>query len=189
MEFAFNRRLRADDSSEGFLQEEFFYYELPPPGPERGRPGDLFPRLGSVGMLNDYQRRGLSITLRIVEESLEHIEQTLKNDGYSGVLYEIRYDITKEIRKEISNRIPLAIAEIEKITETFHLEKQIGWASNEAYGKLPYCWEILENARAKRLKRYGDISMGLVQELDPHLDAIIKILGEMERILFTVRKL
>lgn len=141
------------------------------------------------GMLNDSQRRGLSITLRNVEESLEHIGRILKNDGYSGVLYETRYDITKEIRKEISNRIPLAIAEIEKIAEIFHFEVEIGWASNAAYSKLPYCWEILENARAKRLKRYGDISKGLGEELDPHLDAIIKILLEMERILLTIRKL
>lgn len=145
--------------------------------------------MNPLGMLNDYQRRGLSITLRIVEESLEHIGRILKNDGYSGVLYETRYDITKEIRKEISNRIPVAKAEIEKISEKFHLEKQIGWASNAAYGKLPYCWEILENARARRLKRYGEISRGLEEELDPHLDTIIKILSEMEHILLTIRKL
>jgi hypothetical protein len=54
---------------------------------------------------------------------------------------------------------------------------------------LPYCWEILENARAKRLKRYGDVSMGLDQELDPHLDVIIEILREMEHILLAIRKL
>ena len=140
-------------------------------------------------MLNDYQKRGLSITLRIVEESVEYIEQILKNDGTSGVLFETRYDIPREIRNEISKRIPLAKAEIEKIADKFHLEKQIRWASNSAYGKLPYCWEILENARAKRLKRYGDISNGLGKELDPHLDAIIKILLEMERILQAIRKL
>jgi len=140
-------------------------------------------------MLNDYQRRGLSVTLRIVEESIAYIEQILKYDGYSGILYETRNDVPSEIRNEISMRIPLAKAEIKKIADKFHLEKRLMWASNLTYSKLPYCWEILENARAKRLKRYGDISMGLGQELDPHLDAIIKILGEMERILFTVRKL
>lgn len=143
--------------------------------------------MNPFGMLNDYQRRGLTVTLRIVEESLEHIERILKNDGYSGILYETQYDITKEICNEISNRIPPAIAEIEKIADKFHLEKQIGWASNAAYSKLPYCWEIIENARAKRLKRYGDISRGLGEELDPHLDEIIKILLEMERILVAVR--
>jgi hypothetical protein len=82
----------------------------------------------------------------------------------------------------------MAKAEIEKIADKFHLEKRIGWASNAAYSKLPYCWEILENARAKRLKRYGDISKGLSRELDPHLDTIIKILGEMEHILLAIRK-
>jgi hypothetical protein len=140
-------------------------------------------------MLNDYQKRGLSISLRIVEESVAYIEQILKIEGYSGVLYETRYDIPRDIRDEISKRIPLAKAEIEKIADIFHLEKRIGWASNAAYGKLPYCWEILENARAKRLKRYGDVSMGLDQELDPHLDVIIEILREMEHILLAIRKL
>jgi hypothetical protein len=140
-------------------------------------------------MLNEFQKRGLSITLRIVEESVEYIEQILKNCGTSWVLYESRDDIPREIRNEISKRIPLAKAEIEKIADKFCLEKQIGWASNAAYGKLPYCWEILENARAERLRRYGNISNGLGNELDPHLDAIIKILWEMEHILLAIRKL
>lgn len=140
-------------------------------------------------MLNNFQKRALSITLRIVEENIESIQQILENGGYSGVLYETRYDITREIRDEISKRIPPARAEIEKIADMFHLEKQIGWASNSAYSKLPYWWEILENARAERLKRYGHISMGLGRELDPHLDAIIKILWEMERILLVIRKM
>lgn len=139
-------------------------------------------------MLSDSQKRGLTIALRIVEENLEYIENLLKNRGYSGVLYDTRYDIPGEIRDEISRRIPLARAEIGKIADRFHLERQIRWASNSAYGKLPSCWEILENARAERLKRYGDISSGLGENLDPLLEEIIRILLETERTLLPIRK-
>jgi hypothetical protein len=139
-------------------------------------------------MLNDYQKRGLSITLRIVEENVEYIEQLLKSRGYSGVLYETRYDLTDEIRDELSKRIPLVRAELGRIADKFQLGKKNEAASNAAFGKLPYCWEILENAKAKRLRQYGDIAEGLGGKLDPHLDTLIRILGEMERILLVVRK-
>lgn len=139
-------------------------------------------------MLNDYQKRGLSITLRIVEENVESIEQLLKSRGYSGVLYETRYDLTGEIRDKLSRRIPLVRAEIGRIADQFQLGKKIETASNTAYGKLPYCWEILENAKANRLRQYGETAEGLGDKLDPHLDRLIRILGEMERILLAVRK-
>jgi len=90
-------------------------------------------------MLNDYQKRGLSITLRIVEENVEYIEQLLKSRGYSGVLYETRYDLTDEIRDELSKRIPLMRAELGRIADKFQ-------------------------------------------------HTLIRILGEMERILLVVRK-
>lgn len=144
-------------------------------------------RVNPIAMLNDYQRRGLSITLRIVEESVRDLEQIYHDDGYPGVMYEIRNDIPREIRDQVSRNIPRVKAEIRKIADTFHLEKPLRWTSNLAYGKLPYCWEILGNARAERLKRYGDISSGLGEELDPHLDSIIQILGEMEQILLAIR--
>lgn len=83
---------------------------------------------------------------------------------------------------------PAARAEIGKVADRFHLERQIRWASNSAYGRLPYCWERLENARAERLKRYGDISIGLGENLDPLLEEIIRILLETERILLPIRK-
>ncbi len=40
-------------------------------------------------MLNEYQKRGLSITLRIVEETMQDIERILHSETHIGILYEL----------------------------------------------------------------------------------------------------
>ncbi len=55
--------------------------------------------------------------------------------------------------------------------------------SSETVARLAYCWEILEDAKTKHLKRFGDTAVGLDEFLDPQIDAIIELLAEIERLL------
>lgn len=134
-------------------------------------------------MLNEHQRRGLSITLRIVEETLVNIERLMTCKTYKGSLYEEINNIPAGIKDAVSKRISRIREILEKTAITFILEKEQMQLSRLASGKLPYCWEILENAKSKRLNRYGDVAEGLEDILDPILDGIIEEILEIERIL------
>ncbi len=134
-------------------------------------------------MLNEYQRRGLSITLRIVEESLTDIEHILNSGNITGVLYEVRYNIPSAVKDEVLRKASLIRDRLKIMAERFDLEKEYTDASREALGKLPYCWEILEDAKAMRLKRYGEVAEGLGDVLDPQLNIIIDLILEMEHLL------
>lgn len=74
------------------------------------------------------------------------------------------------------------------IAEKFNLEQKSIEASRQAFGKLPHCWELLEDSRAKRLRRYGIVAPGLEDALNPHLDIIIKTILDMERLLRNIHK-
>lgn len=50
-------------------------------------------------MLNEYQKRGLSVALRIIEESMWNIEQILNNGAYTGILYDVKYSTLWMLKK------------------------------------------------------------------------------------------
>jgi uncharacterized protein YaaW (UPF0174 family) len=134
-------------------------------------------------MLNEYQQRALMVTLMSIEKELFEIEQMLKMEDYNGILYDTRNDITDG--KAMLSIISLAREEILKVAEQFSLQKADKKVNQQISAKLSYCWEILEDSRAKKLKRYGEVHEGVEKILDPRIDALIDLLGEMERKLRT----
>lgn len=132
-------------------------------------------------MLNEYQQRALMVTLMSIEKELFEIEQMLKMKDYNGILYDARNDITDG--KAMLSMISRAREEILKVAEQFSLQKADKKASQQISAKLAHCWEILEDSRAKKLKSYGSVEEGLEKILDPRIDVLIDLLGEMGRML------
>jgi hypothetical protein len=134
-------------------------------------------------MLNEYQRRSLKVPLSIVEKSLRDIEKILNENDHSGVLYTFSNNIPVTAKEKVSLLISKAYGKIRNVAERFNLEKEFKNANREAFAKLPHCWEMLEDTKAKKLKRYGDVAEGLEEVLDPQIKAIIDLITEMENIL------
>ena len=139
-------------------------------------------------MLNKSQIRSLSITLRIVENIFEEIKLILNKCDDINILYERKCDIPEDVKEEVLRKIFFAKDRIRIIAGKFNLEKESIEASREASGKLPYCWEILEESKAKKLKRYGDVATGIEESLDPDLNIIITLILDIEHILRTIHK-
>jgi hypothetical protein len=134
-------------------------------------------------MLNEYQKRGLSITLRIVEETMQDIERILHNGTYTGILYDMKSNIPLEFKEEILKRTSLIKERIKIISKIFDLTKERREVIHEIFGKLPHCLEIIEDVKAKKLKRYGDVSRGLDNALDPQLNIVTDLILEMQHLL------
>lgn len=134
-------------------------------------------------MLNEYQKRGLSITLRIVEETMQDIERILQNGTYIGILYDMKCSISPECKEEILKRAAVIKDRIKIISKIFDLKKEYREVIHEIFGKLPHCLEIIEDAKAKKLKRYGDVQNGLDNALDPQLNIITDLILEMQHLL------
>ena len=134
-------------------------------------------------MLNKNQKRGLTIALRIIEETIRYIEQVFNNGDYNGILYNVKCSMDEEVKGEISKRVLLVRNRIKALSKRFDLEKELRDPAKEIFGKMSSCWCILEDAKAKKLKRYGVIADGLEDVLDLHLNGIIDLILDMERLL------
>ena len=138
-------------------------------------------------MMNEFQRRGVTAVLRTVEEHLRSIEAMLDQEDYPGILYEWKNDLPDDVKPLLSERILKIREVVELAASRFVLEKRNRRASDDAFGKLPYCWQILEDAKASRLARYGEVVEGLDRELDPLIETIITQVLEMESVLQRIR--
>ena len=136
-----------------------------------------------IFLLNEYQRRGLTATFRILEEMMHEIETMINSDGFEGNLIVIDNNISSQAKEEILKRIHLVREKVSRLSEQFALEMKQTKSSSQILADLSYCWEILEGSKAKKLKGYGEVAEGLEKVLDPQINTIIDIITEMENIL------
>jgi len=134
-------------------------------------------------MLNDPQRRRLSITFRLLEEELDNLELSLKTDDYTGILYEIKNDVPLRTRDLLIDKIAAIKERIGVIAERFALEKGNKELSRSAIGELSLLGVSVEEVMSKRLRGYGEIAEGLGKALDPELDKVRDILWDMLKVL------
>jgi|GEM_PF-2121452 len=132
-------------------------------------------------MLNEAQKRSLSAALRIVEEYLREIEGMLASGDYTGILSERINDVSDGERAGILEKAALIREGIKIVAEKFNLDRRRTSISGEALARLASCWEILSDSTAGRLKRYGAVDKRVEKILDPQVDALIALLGEIER--------
>jgi hypothetical protein len=138
-------------------------------------------------MLNEAQERSLSATFQIIEDRLREMEVALKSEDFNGILRERINDIPPEVRPVVFEKADLIRERIKVLSEKLHLEKRRTEITIETLAKLAYCWEILQDAKTKHLKRFGDTAAGLQKILDPQIDAIIDLLQEIEHLLQRVK--
>jgi hypothetical protein len=136
-----------------------------------------------ASMLNEYQRRGLSATFRVLEEMMHEIETAMNSSAYKGSLLEIDNDISLRIREEILKKIQLAREKVGRLSKHFSLETKQTKSSSKILADLSYCWEILEGSKAKKLRGYGKVAEGLEEVLDPQINSIIILINEMENLV------
>ncbi len=134
-------------------------------------------------MLNEPQERSLSATFQIVEDRLREMEVAFESPDYIGILRERINDVPPEVRRAVLEKADLIKERIKTLSETLHLEKRRTETAGETLARLAYCWEILQDAKTRHLKRFGEPEAGLEEILDPQIDAIIELLAEIERLL------
>lgn len=137
-----------------------------------------------VPILNDAQKRRVSIALGHLEKTLVEIERVLTQGDYQGILFELRNNVPPAVREEILFAASVVREHIRVLTERFGLQRMENDLSKQVASSLVYCWETLVDSTSKGLRGYGAVSEALGNELDPELDAIIAQIWRMRDYIF-----
>ena len=131
--------------------------------------------------LNANQKRAVTVTLRLLEERLAHIERVM-NEDEEGVLYRRVARFSPDQRAKMDKLIAAMRGQIRRAAERFYLPQEEQDAAREIVGKLTLSWEGLEDSRPRKLGAYGNVDPALKETLDPILQELIRLLFRLEAV-------
>ena len=134
-------------------------------------------------ILNEAQRRRVSITFAMVEKELLEVEELIQSGRRAGILYEIENDVPDEIEGPLIEKINSIREKIDNIKAEFSLHKETMSLTQKLGSKLSLLSVDVEEIESKRLKGYGEIAEGLKESLDPRLSEIKEEFYNMLKLL------
>ena len=130
-------------------------------------------------LLNESQKRSVTITLRLFEERLAEVERQLTVDE-RGVLYErVAHFPPRQIRA-LQKQLAEARAAIQEIAREFDLPRENQSPVRRIFGLMSITWESLEEIHSKYLKAYGHVDPRLPAAIDPWAEKLTRLVRELE---------
>lgn len=135
-------------------------------------------------LLNPYQKNRLTIVLRSLEDDLELIRQLISSPSRERILSRLINPLPPGSQRRAIQIINNAEKLIADLAKKFELEKAEVDTVAIANAHLSVQWVTLCETNAKGLKGYGRVSEQLEAELDPHINALMKLITEMKEVFF-----
>ncbi len=133
-------------------------------------------------MLNEAQRNNLRIVMNMIEEKMRAIESRLDHPEEQRLMSEIRNDTTAETARALREKIPKVYDLIRTLRDRLALPRESKPLSRELLMSLPQLWVVLQESDSKSLRRFGDVNQTLAPLLDPQIDALARLVFELEDI-------
>ncbi len=144
-----------------------------PPGPPRPAPGT--PKAGPMSTsISNNHRRGVASTLGLLDEMLCRFEQWMHCQPAEGVLYRQSDTLTAEQKVAIQIEIDALREMMKELRDDLRLEVRTENIGTAIWAHISAFWEALVELKAKSLRRYGDVSDGLAEYLDPRIEQMIE---------------
>ncbi len=127
-------------------------------------------------LLNDSQRRSLTITLRRVELATWHLEEQLTQHTQPQlILTRFVNQPDEQQRQALLYLIQLVRQEIATLVTEYQLSTANHDVTRNLMAEFTLLWCDLEDVRPKKLTRYGPVAPQAQQYLDPSLQHLIQL--------------
>jgi len=128
----------------------------------------------SLGGMNDAHKRGISITLTILDETICEMEKWANGREVQSVFYRERNTLSSRQRQQILSEIAQMRSLLRELQETLGLEPTVQDAAAAIRGKCSGLWEHIVELKAKHMRRYGEVPADLNEYLDPRAEQLIQ---------------
>ena len=124
-------------------------------------------------------RRSLSVTARIVEDSLDEIEKVLTKKGGSKSSHRTTESLDEGTRQKILATVTRLREANDEMFRTLYLEPNVFSETQIVQARIVHLWTVLRDSRSKGLKRFGELAPEEAAEVDKHVDSLLGILKEI----------
>ncbi len=140
------------------------------------------PKTAQIAM-NPNHRRGVSATLRLLDEMLCRFEEWGLGREKVSVLYRERNNLTPTQRARILALVRELREQLQAFRRDMGLRVTVQSAESDIWGGCSGVWENLVELESSYLRRYGKVSPELATYMDTNVPALIE---GVEAILATV---
>lgn len=124
-------------------------------------------------------RRSLSVTARMVEQTLDEMEELLRKRGEGKLTSEVDPTYSEHERA----RSLAVIAEMRRVNaemfRTLDLERSRYAEDQVIHAKKTHIWTILVDSRSARLGGYGELTGEVGRAVDTHVDRLLELLKDL----------
>jgi len=108
--------------------------------------------------MSENHRRGISVTLGLLEQALCEFEEWAKGREVRSVLYEEHNDLAEGQREEILREVESMRRVLRQMKHFLDLKDICRSAKGEIWARCSALWEGLVELEGKYLKRYGEVN-------------------------------
>jgi hypothetical protein len=124
-------------------------------------------------------RRSLSVTARIVEDSIDEIEKTLMKKEKPRSSHRITDSLDEATRQRILATVARLRESNDSMFRSLHLEPNVFSETQIVRSRIVHLWAVLRDSRSKGLKRFGELPPDVAAEVDTNVDAMLAILKDL----------
>ncbi len=132
--------------------------------------------------VNECQHRGLSVGLGLLDEALCEIAQWAEGREIHSTLHHEINNLDADQRFQILLLITEIRKPLSELAKTLQLTPRVLKASQRIRGHCSILWEQMCELESRHLNRYGKVSPGLADYLDPYIQEITNQVIELEHI-------
>jgi len=133
--------------------------------------------------LNRDQKRQVSTTMVLVDESLALCKRLLRQGSKQGLLYTLQDDLSPSQKACLWSHLQKMHDVLSQLDGEWRLTHRVSSLTREIAGELSYLWIIIEECASHRLRGYGPVDGSLKAELDPRLLQLIESIRAIEHIM------
>jgi hypothetical protein len=124
-------------------------------------------------------RRSLSVTARIVEDSLDEIDKVLMKKNRPKSSHRVTESLDDAARKKILDTVAALRVSNEQMFQALHLEPNVFSETQIVRSRIVHLWAVLRDSRSKGLKRFGELPGDAAAEVDRYVDNLLAILKDL----------
>jgi hypothetical protein len=133
-------------------------------------------------VLNDAQRTSLRIVMSLIEEKMRDIEARLASPEEHGLMFDVCNDLAPDVEQALRLTVAEVYALISTLRDRLALPREVKPVSREILKGLSQLWVVLQESDSQRLRRYGDVDPALGASLDPEIEALARLMLELEHL-------
>ncbi len=124
-------------------------------------------------------RRSLSVTARIVEDSLDEIEKVLTKKDRQKSSHRVTDSFDEATKLKMLGTIANLRESNDEMFRSLHLEPNVFSETQIVRSRIVHLWAVLRDSKSKGLRRFGELSADAAVEVDKNIDNLLEILKEV----------